>query len=79
MQDSELPRHLAAGLLAVASAASLTLMPMDALAVSGGGGVSESLAGQGGVHNNLGRMNRAGRPEVMAWHQATIMKGPKSV
>ncbi|GIL55050.1 hypothetical protein Vafri_10692 [Volvox africanus] len=44
----DLFRHRVAGLLAISSAAALafTALPLDALAVSGGGGVSESLAGK---------------------------------
>mmetsp|Transcript_35320 Transcript_35320/g.89412 ORF Transcript_35320/g.89412 Transcript_35320/m.89412 type:complete len:202 (-) Transcript_35320:340-945(-) len=37
-------RKLAAGFMAVASAASLVLAPMDAQAVSGGGGISDSVS-----------------------------------
>lgn len=46
-QRAPLPQQLAAGLLAVTSAAALalTVAPMDAAAVSGGGGPSEGLAG----------------------------------
>ncbi|KAG2451241.1 hypothetical protein HYH02_003848 [Chlamydomonas schloesseri] len=43
-----LPQQLAAGLMAVTSAAALalTVAPLDAAAVSGGGGLSEGLAGK---------------------------------
>eukprot|EP00198_Chlamydomonas_reinhardtii_P002767 XP_001692103.1 predicted protein [Chlamydomonas reinhardtii] len=50
-QRAPLPQQLAAGLLAVTSAAALalTVAPMDAAAVSGGGGPSEGLAGVAGT------------------------------